>query len=253
VTGPPVTGRWRNADLDWDRWPVSTYLAENYRDLHACDDAVLVHHAAFYRDLAPGSLRRAVEIGAGPNLYPLFLASGAARRIDAVDRSAAGLAYLEQQIADGPDPLWAPYWDRCRGLDPGLPDTAHAALARVRVVAGDAFTLAGAGYDLASMHFVAESVTEDPDEFAAFCAAFVATVRPGGHLLAAFMENMGRYALGDGSRWPGVPVDAATVTRVFAPLTEDLQVSRIDADPGLPDYGYSGMVLLRARRAAALI
>ena len=108
---------------------------------------------------------------------------------------------------------------------------------------------AGAGYDLASMHFVAESVTEDPDEFAAFCAAFAATVRPGGHLIAAFMENMRRYELGDGSRWPGIPVDVAAVTRAFATLTEDLQVSRIDADPGLPDYGYSGMVLLRARRA----
>jgi hypothetical protein len=249
VTAGEAGARWRNTDLDWDRWPVSTYLEENYRELHASDDAVIVHHSAFYRDLAAESLGRTVELGAGPNLYPLFLASGAARRIDAVDRSAAGLGYLRQQIDVGPDPLWAPYWDRCRTLNPSLPSTAHAALARVQVVADDAFSLAGAGYDLASMHFVAESVTEDPDEFAAFCAAFAATVRPGGHLIAAFMENMRRYELGDGSRWPGIPVDVAAVTRAFATLTEDLQVSRIDADPGLPDYGYSGMVLLRARRA----
>jgi hypothetical protein len=228
---------------------VATYLAENYRELHASDDAVLVHHAAFYRDLAPDGVDRAVEIGAGPNLYPLFLASGAARHIDAVDRSAAGLDYLRRQLADGPDPFWEPYWRRCRALDPGLPRTAEEALARVRVRPGDAFALAGAGYDLASMHFVAESVTEEPDEFAAFCAAFAATVRPGGHLVAAFMENMGRYALGDGSRWPGTPVDAPAVSRVFGPLTDDLRVERIDADPGLPDYGYTGMVLLRARRA----
>ena len=64
------------------------------------------------------------------------------------------------------------------------------ALGRVHIVQGDAFALAGSDYDLASMHFVAESVTEDPDEFDEFCAAFVATVRPGGHLVAAFMENM---------------------------------------------------------------
>ena len=62
------------------------------------------------------------------------------------------------------------------------------------------------------------------------------------------MENMARYELGDGSRWPGLPVDAAAVSRVFEPLTRDLQVSRIDADPGLPAYGYTGMVLLTARR-----
>lgn len=243
-------GRWRNADPDWDRWPVPTYLEENYRELHAGDDAVLVHHSAVYAGLAPGSVGRAVEIGAGPNLYPLFLASGAARRIDAVDRSAAGLDYLRRQLADGPDPSWRPFWERCRALNPGLPATAEEALRRVRVCRGDAFALAGAGYDLASMHFVAESVTEDPDEFAGFCAAFVAAVRPGGHLVAAFMENMGRYGLGDGSRWPGLPVDAADVARAFAPLTDDLDVTRIDADPGLPDYGYTGMVLLRARRRA---
>jgi hypothetical protein len=166
-----------------------------------------------------------------------------------VDRSAAGLDYLRRQLADGPDPTWQPFWDRCHALNPGLPPTAEAALHRVRVRHGDAFALAGTGYDLASMHFVAESVTEDADEFAGFCAAFAAAVRPGGHLLAAFMENMGRYALGDGSRWPGLPVDADAVTRTFTPLTMDLEVTRIDADPDLPDYGYTGMVLLSARRS----
>jgi hypothetical protein len=234
VSSAGADRRWRNADPDWDRWPVPVYLAENYRDLHESDDAVIVHHSAVYRGLARGGLGRAVEIGSGPNLYPLFLASGAARRIDAVDRSAAGLGYLQ----------------RCRALNPALPDTVEEALTRVHVRHGDAFALAGSDYDLASMHFVAESVTEDPDEFEEFCAAFVATVRPGGHLVAAFMENMSRYELGDGSRWPGTPVDGAIVARVFGPLTDDLRVSRIDADPGLPEYGYTGMVLMRARRAA---
>ena len=248
MTGGEVTGRWRNADLDWDRWPVPTYLAENYRTLHASDDAVIVHHSAFYRGLAPGSVARSVEIGTGPNLYPLLLASGASRRIDAVDAGAAGLAYLWAQLAGAPDQIWHPYWERCRTLNASLPAALEEALGRVTPVQGDAFALAGADYDLASMHFVAESVTEDPDEFEGFCAAFVGTVRPGGLLVAAFMENMARYELGDGSRWPGIPVDTAAVSRVFAPLTRDLRVSRVDADPELPEYGYTGMVLLTARR-----
>jgi hypothetical protein len=250
VSSAEAASRWRNADPDWDRWPVPVYLAENYRNLHESDDAVIAHHSAAYRELAAGSLGRAVEIGTGPNLYPLFLASGAARRIDAVDRSEAGLGYLRRQLTGAPDPIWEPFWHRCRGLNPTLPATMTEALGRVHIVQGDAFALAGSNYDLASMHFVAESVTEDPHEFDEFCAAFVATVRPGGHLVAAFMENMGRYELGDGSRWPGIPVDGATVARVLGPLTEDLRISRIDADPGLPAYGYTGMVLMRARRRA---
>jgi hypothetical protein len=124
-------------------------------------------------------------------------------------------------------------------------------LDRVTATHGDAFALSGSDYDLASMHFVAESATEDVNEFATFCTAFATTVRHGGYLLAAFMENMGRYQLGDGSRWPGTPVDVAFVRRVFEPHTDHLHVTRIDADPELPDYGYTGMILLKARRREA--
>ncbi|HEY0814470.1 MAG TPA: hypothetical protein VGE11_14425 [Pseudonocardia sp.] len=247
TTGNGV-GHWSNADVDWHRWPVSTYLAENYRNYHVSDDAVIAHHSAFYRDLAPQSLSRTVEIGTGPNLYPLLLASGAARHIDAIDRSRAGLDYLRHQLSHGPDVLWDPYWQRCRALNTALPETMDLALGRVHVREGDAFELAGSGYSLASMHFVAESVTEDADEFRQFCTAFVGTVEHGGYLLAAFMENMGRYQFSDGSQWPGIPVDPDVVERVFATLTEELQISRVDTDPDLPDYGYTGMVLLRARR-----
>ena len=104
---------------------------------------------------------------------------------------------------------------------------------------------------LGSMDCVAESVTEDREGFAAFCRAFARAVRPGGHLVASFMENMGRYSIAGGRDWPGVPVDAERVAEVFAPHTTDLAVRRIDADPDLPEWGYTGMVLLSARRAPA--
>jgi hypothetical protein len=239
----------RNAQADWDRWPVGDYLAENYRQLHPCDGAVLVHHSAFYRRFAPGELARSLEFGAGPNLYPLMLAAAASRRVDAVDRSAACVAYLESQLRDGPDASWLPFYARCRELNATLPTDLSEALARVRVAHADARAVPPDRYDAASMNFVAESVTEDAGEFADFCSAFVRSVRPGGHLVATFMENMASYQLGDGSVWPAYPVDGATVRAVFAPHVASLTVTRIDADPALPDYGYTGMVLLTAQRA----
>jgi hypothetical protein len=238
----------RNSGADWDRWPVNQYLTENYRELHASDDAVIAHHSAFYRRFQPGELSRSLEFGAGPNLYPLILAGAASQRIDAVDRSAACLAYLLGQQRYGPDPSWQVFHARCHELNPDLPDLATI-LARVLVVPGDALRIPPGRYDAASMNFVAESVTEDADEFAAFCRAFIRAVRPGGHLVAAFMENMATYRLGDGSRWPGYPVDRAAVRAAFAPHVTGLTLDRIDPDPGLPDYGYTGMVLLTARRA----
>ena len=246
---------WRNRDVNWDRWPVQTYLHENYRRLHACDDAVLVHHSAYYRQLAPGSIARSIEIGAGPNLYPLMVASAASRLIHAVDMSAANVTYLTAQITGGADQSWQTFYDRCRELNPQLPPSMQQALASVKVSQGDLADIVPGGYDLASMNFVAESISEDKAEVAALCRSFVSTVRPGGHLVASFMENMARYGLGETTLWPGCPIDGADVLEIFEPYVDDLAVTRIDADPELPDYygGYTGMIMLTGRRRASLL
>ncbi len=236
-----------NDDVDWDRWPVADYLAENYREVHPADAAVIAHHCALYRRLPHGSLRCSVEFGAGPNLYPLVLASAASRRIDAVEAGAGNVAYLERQILVRPDASWLPFHALCRRLNPDVPATLAAALARVRIVHGDVRDLPPGEYDLASMHFVAEGATEDYAEFTAFCRAFVRCVVPGGYLVAAFMENLPSYRIGPASRWPGCPVSPELVTEVFTPLTRELSVTHIDADPTLPDYGDTGMVLMGGR------
>jgi hypothetical protein len=239
----------RNADVDWDQWPVEQYIAEIYAELHPIDAAVIDHHSAYYRTLAPGSVARSLEFGAGPNLYPLMLAAGCSVRIDALEPSAASVAYLRRQLSAGPDDHWNAFYARCRSGNATLPASLDTALSRVRVLPGSGLDLALHGYDLASMHFVAESVTESAAEFAALCLAFIRSVRPGGHLIAAFMEKMPSYSLSQGPQWPGYPVDADQVRRVFADYTEELVIDRIDSDPSLPDYGDSGMIVLTARRS----
>ncbi|WP_210587741.1 class I SAM-dependent methyltransferase [Streptomyces sp. GESEQ-35] len=250
MTGPPSARRSsrRNREADWDRWPVRDYLAENYRQLHPVDVAVIRHHSAFYRQFRPGRIGRSLELGAGPNLYPLMVASAASRRIEAVEPSAANLAYLSRQLAEGPDPSWQDFYALCRRLDPALPVTLREALDRVVVVPGSARTVRPDFYDLASMHFVAESVTEDFAEFAGLCGAFIRSVRPGGHLLAAFMENMPSYRIGSSPEWPACPIDASLVRSVFAPHTTALRIIRVGKDRTLPDYGDTGVVLLWAIR-----
>ncbi|SDZ09926.1 hypothetical protein SAMN05444365_105311 [Micromonospora pattaloongensis] len=241
----------RNGDADWDAWPVPDYLAENYRELHPADVAVIDHHARYYGQLPADGIDVGLEVGAGPNLYPLMLAAAVCRRIDAVEPSAASRAYLRGQLTRGADPSWDAFYAHCRERLPSLPSSSAAALSRVTVSRGDALALPSGRYGLASMHFVAESATEDYDEFGALCRAYVGSVRPGGHLVAAFMENMGRYRVGAGPQWPGCPVDIPAIRAVFAPYVDDLTLCRVDADPTLPDWGYTGMVLLTGRRAAA--
>ncbi|MER6784048.1 class I SAM-dependent methyltransferase [Streptomyces sp. NPDC000658] len=240
-----------NDDVNWDRWPVEEYLAENYRELHPSDAAVITHHSAFYREFAPDGVARSVEIGAGPNLYPLILASAASRRIDAVEAGASNAAYLKRQLNGTPDRSWLPFHALCRSLNPDIPATLEASLSSVRLVHGDLRSVEPGVYNLASMHFVAEGATEDFEEFKEFCRRFVRCVVPGGRLVAAFMENMPTYRIGADSRWPGCPVDTDVITEVFTPLTDRLTVGRIPSDPTLPDYGDSGMVLLTGVSAAA--
>ena len=76
-----------------------------YRDLHPSDDDVIRHHAAFYRRIPPGDVRVSLELGAGPNLYPLMLAASVSPRIEVVEPSAASIAYLRQQTAASPPPV----------------------------------------------------------------------------------------------------------------------------------------------------
>jgi hypothetical protein len=237
----------RNADVDWDRWPVEDYLTENYRQLHPSDAAIIDHHAAYLRRLPPGGLPRSLEFGAGPNLYPLLLVGACCRDINAVEPSASNVAYLRRQLGSGMDASWEPFYERCRAGNPALPVDPAEILARIRVIPGDHRDIEPGTYDLVSMHFVAEAATEDVAEFESFCRCFVAAARPGGHVVAAFMENLGRYQLGNGRQWPHHRVDLEGIRAVFAPLLGDLTLSRIEADPTLPDYGYTGMVLLTGR------
>jgi hypothetical protein len=239
----------RNADADWELWPVEQYIAEIYAELHPIDAAVIDHHSAYYRQIPADSLARSLEFGAGPNLYPLMLAAAASRRIDALEPSTANVGYLRRQLEAGPDQHWQQFYARCRAGNGDLPESLSAALGRVRVRPGNGFSVPPDGYHLASMHFVAEGVTEAADEFEALCLAFLRSVRPGGHLVAAFMENLPSYRLSQGQQWPGFPVDVEAVRRAFAEHTEALAIDRLDADPTLPDYGDSGIILLTARRA----
>ncbi|MFF0474873.1 class I SAM-dependent methyltransferase [Streptomyces sp. NPDC004284] len=247
--GPPETDRpRRNRDADWDAWPVDAYLTENYRSLHPYDIGVIRHHAGVYRRFAPGSLARTLELGAGPNLYPLMLAGAAARRVDALEPSAASVRYLRGQLAHGVDDSWQRFYRLCRSHDPALPASCAEALRRVRVVRGTADDLPPGTYDLASMNFVAESVTEDFEEFTAVCDVFVRAVVPGGRLLAAFMERMPSYRIGTGPVWPACPVDEAALRSVFAPRTTGLRILRLAKDRTLPEYGDTGVLLLTAER-----
>lgn len=234
-----------NGDVAWDGFDTGGYVADNYATLHDFDRQIITTLSPYYRALRPGSLASSLDIGTGPNVYPLMLAAAASRRLEALDYSASNVAYLRGICRDGADPSWHPFWQLCRQLNAILPTDLDDLLQRLTVRQGDAFDLPSLGYDLVSMFFVAESVTGDRDEFEELCRRFARAAVTGGHLVAAFMAGMPDYALG-GETLPAFPLDERTLRAVLQPITRDLCVWRLPADPSLP-YEHDGVLLVTAR------
>lgn len=245
MSADPSPGPVRNADVRWDEFDTPGYVADNYESLHDLDRQIITELSPYYAALPPGGLATTLDVGTGPNIYPLMLAAAASRRPGCVEPSAANRAYLNRLCERGPDACWLEFWRLCRELNPGLPDDLAQVLSGIAVRRGDAFTLPRARYDLVSMFFVAESVTGVREEFEEICRRFAAAAAPGGHLVAAFMAGMPSYELG-GEVLPSHPIDEDALTGALRGLVEELDVRRLPPDPTLP-YEHDGVLLLTAR------
>jgi hypothetical protein len=234
-----------NGDVAWDDFDTAGYVADNYATLHDLDRRIITDLSPYYGSLPPGSLRSSLDIGTGPNIYPLMLVSAASRRLEALERSASNVAYLRRTCREGADPGWTPFWQLCRRLDPALPAHLDEVLRGLSIHHGDALEVPLGQHGLVSMFFVAESVTGDRDEFERLSHRFAAAAAPGGHLVAAYMAGMPQYELG-GETLPSFPLDRQTLETVMRPVTRQLRIWQLPADRTLP-YEHDGVLLLTAR------
>lgn len=247
VQPPPSepAGAHFNRDVAWNGFDTDGYLADNYAHLHDFDRRIIIALSPYYRALPTAGLASSLDVGTGPNLYPLMLAAGASRRLEVLEHSAANVAYLDRVRGHGADPSWTPFWDLCRHLNPELPAELDPVLRGLTIQHGDAFDLPVHQHELVSMFFMAESVTGDLDEFQQLCHRFASAATPGGHLVAAFMAGMPSYHLG-GQTLPSLPLDQHTLQTIMQPVAEHLQIWQLPADSSLP-YRHEGVLLLTAR------
>ncbi len=245
ASGGRATALLRNGDVAWNDFDTEGYVTDNYATLHDFDRHIITALSPYYRSLAPRSLARSLDVGTGPNLYPVMLVAAASRRQEVFERGARNVAYLRRACREGADPAWAPFWRLCRQLNPALPTELDDVLRGLAVHQGDAFHLPPGRYGLVSMFFMAESVTGNRDEFEQLCHRFALAAAPGGHLVAAFMAGMPEYELGV-QTLPSFGLDRHTLEAVMQPVTRQLRVRQLPADPTLP-YRHDGVLLLTAR------
>lgn len=240
----------RNEDFAWTRFDPEAYVAHYYAEPHPDDDDVVRRTAAALAAAGQTDLD-VVDVGTGPNLFPLFAALPIAKRLTAWEYAESNIAWLRKELArDALRAPWDHFWQVAASAHAPdkLPKGDPTALLREKteVVQGSIFDLPRRRWDAATMFFCAESITARQDEFERACAAFAGAVRSGGVLAAAFLAGSRGYRVGE-EDYPAVSITEASLRSAFEGLAEDIELAAIGQMGEEIRSGYSGMVFLRAR------
>lgn len=244
----------RNADAPWNRFSPHDYWRRNYSKLQAEDREIIrrVSHFLVFALAGCPRVQRAIDVGAGPNLYPALLMLPWTEQILLADFSKSNVSWLHDQLADDTSPWpWRPFWEEMREVkqysDVGNPrrrlreacvsEPGHTGVEQLSV-----FGLPKAWWNLGTMFFVAESITEAPAEFRAAVAAFVSALTPGAPFAAAFMAGSNGYLV-DGTHFPALPIRPDHVRHCLTELgVREPSVDLLDTRPRARD-GYAGMII----------
>lgn len=244
----------RNADAPWNMFSSHDYWHRNYSKLQAEDREIIRRVSDFLVSALADCPRvqRAIDVGAGTNLYPALLMLPWTEQILLADFSKSNVSWLQDQLADRISPwVWGRFWremrkakeyrdldrPRKRLREACVPEPGHAGVEELSV-----FDLPKARWNLGTMFFVAESISEDPVEFRAAVAAFIGALTPGAPFAAAFMADSEGYPV-DGTHFPALPIEPDDVRRHLTELgVREPSVDLLDTSKRVRD-GYGGMIV----------
>ena len=230
-----------------------TYLAHYYKEPHPDDDLVLKMTCEALRDARPSRPLDTVDVGTGPNLYPLFAALPRARALTAWDYAKPNIDWLRKELAGSAmRPQWEHFWAVAREAYGGGPELAANPIPELKLKTvlhqGSIFDLPKQAWDAATMFFCAEAITTEQSVFDEACACFARCVRPGGTLVAAFLVNSASYEL-DGLTSPVMTLTEDSLRTTFNDVANDVETRPIGIVKEEVRSGYTGMVLLTAKAA----
>lgn len=239
-----------NEEYDWDLFRSQLYFEHNYAEMRKDDARMLAIVRDWFAKAVPDHaavLLDGIDVGSGANLYPALALLPYCDSVTLYEYSRENVGWLESAIKDLPE-SWLPF---CDVLAPEAGDprqlfelAREQVAARCRVKQGSIFELASARWEIGTMFFCADSLTEDLAEFDAALGRFVGALKPGAPFAAAFMENSEGYEVG-GTLFPAVSIDAARLTESFQALgtVADLEVCHVDVDPAPIRPGYTGYLV----------
>ena len=170
-TDKPARQPSRNADYRWAEFNSEAYFQHYYGEPHPDDDRVISLAVAAMKSAPPlGAELDVVDVGTGPNLFPLFCTLPRARRLTAWEYAESNVAWLEAELRRRETRWqWRHFWNVTRAAyapEYRLPEDPTPLLQEKCTIArGSVFELPERRWDAATMFFCAKSITESRDEF----------------------------------------------------------------------------------------
>mgnify|MGYP001574548997 FL=1 len=147
------------------------------------------------------------------------------------------------------DKNWLKFWNYIVNLDFAinkiiLPKDLKK---KVNIIKGSIYNLPKNKYDLASMFFCAESITDEYIGFVEICNNFINCVKPNGYIVAAFMKNSKGYSIAD-VKFSSVSIDSNDLQKIFKNKVNDLKIYIVPRAKKVLRPGYTGMLVLTGSR-----
>jgi len=237
-----------NDRFPWDSFDSQWYLDHNYGKLRDDDREIMHRIAAFFNGIDNRGLKHGIDVGTGTNLYPALAMLPLCGRITLWERAATNYRWLCNEVAEYSG-VWDPYWQELAGqpMYEVIRDPRWAVHDRTRVERRSIFDLPTSAYDIGTMFFVAESITERNDEFFRATRCFLQSLQPNAPFAAAFMTSSKGYEV-NGVHFPAVAITEDHVRKCLdSKLVRDTKVENIAS--ATPLRKGVGMVLVTGRVA----
>ena len=239
----------RNDAVAWSDFDADEYWKLNFATVLPEDTEIIKYATKFLVTACetPGRFETAMDVGAGPNLYPGLLMLPWAKRLVFAEYAEPNIDWLKKHLVEASGTLaWQPFWDLIAD-QPGyqdVEDPRHSLAEAHQVLPITIFNLPRRTWDLGSMFFVADSITEDHAEFEAAVRAFLDSLKPGSPFLMAFMEGSTGYDV-HGVRFPSVRVTKDSLEALLARLPVTVE-RLLRTDNGVRPLrpGYDAMLLV---------
>jgi len=234
----------KNYEFKWDDFSPQLYFESNYQFLHQDDKRILKY---FYTFLGGKQFYNTMlDVGSGSNLLPFLTAAPFVNRVTLSDFAAVNCDWLKNQVGST---LFERNWSEALEFLERLSSAYNRTeilkrIENVSVQEKSVFDLPNNQFDLCTMFFCIESVTNSATEFALGIDQFLGAVRSQGMFFAVMMRNSKGYKVGE-IQFPAYKFSIEELQSLVSQKSEDFKIIELDATPPLIRDGFDGFVVIQ--------